>query len=97
MKVEIKGKTIELKNTIKSLLLYENIAEESFTPSNLQAIIIYLYCVILGSSGDYTIQYDDVIAMLDENMDILTEFGDWLNTVTETQNKVKKNAKKGKK
>lgn len=90
MKVNIHGKDIELKNTIKSLLLYENIVEETFAPKNLQSVITYFYCVIIASSKDYSIQFDDVVEYIDENPDTLEDFSKWLVDVNTTTDKIKK-------
>jgi len=91
MKITIKDKEIELKNTLRSMIMYENIAEKSFNPETVTDIITYMYCVVVASSNDYTLTFDEFINYVDENPTIFDEFGQWLTSITASNNAVKKN------
>lgn len=91
MKITIKDKDIELKNTLRSMIMYENITEKSFNPETVTDIITYMYCVVIASSNDYTLTFDEFINYVDENPTIFDEFGQWLTSITTSNNALKKN------
>lgn len=90
MKVTIKGKEIELKSTLRSQMMYENIKGESFKPSSLENIVTFMYCCVVGSSKDYSLGYDEFLDEVDEQVQTLNEFVAWLVAQAENQNKLKK-------
>jgi len=90
MKITIKDKEIELKNSLRSMIMYENITEKTFNPENITDIIIYMFCVVLSSSNDYSLTLDEFIDYVDNNPDIFNEFGKWLTDVANTNNVLKK-------
>ena len=91
MKITIKDKEVELVNTMRSMIMYENITEKTFSPESVTDIIIYMYCVVLASSQDYSLTLDEFIEYIDKNPDIFEEFGSWLADVANTNNILKKN------
>jgi hypothetical protein len=78
MDIQIKGKTITLKYSLRAMMMYENITGGTLTPSSLTDVITFFYCVAVSSSMDYSLQMEDFIDWLDENPDVLNEFGGWL-------------------
>lgn len=90
MKVNIKGKEIELKQTIRSLIIYENVTGKSFSPSSIQDILTYLFCVVVASAKDYSLSFDDFIDYVDENPNTLEEFIKWIEQQNSTNEKIKK-------
>lgn len=96
MTIKINDKEIELKQTIRSLLIYENIKGESYQPKTLNDILLYLYCVVVASSKDYSLSYDDFIDWTDENPDELTEIVKFIQDTQQNQNNIKKNKTKKK-
>jgi DNA repair ATPase RecN len=91
MKITINDKEIELKQTIRSLLMFENIQGHSYTPKSLNDVLLYLYCVVVASSKDYSFSYDDWIDWVDEHPDELTQIVQFIQQTEETQNDFKKN------
>ena len=91
MKITIKDKEIELKNTMRSMMMYENITEKTFVPQSITDIIIYMYCVVVASSQDYSITLDEFIDYVDNHQDIFNDFGEWLTNVVNTNAVLKKN------
>lgn len=90
MKITIKDKEIELKYTIRAMLMFENIADKTFNTAGLTDVITFMYCCVLSSSKDYSITFDEFIDWLDENPSVLNEFGDWVQDIVKTQNSFKK-------
>lgn len=91
MKLQIKDKEIELKYSMRSMMLYENIKNEAFNPKTLQDIVIFFYCVILASDKHLQFTFDELIDMLDENPMLLEQFSDWLTQSINTQNMLSDN------
>lgn len=90
MKITIKDKEIELKQTIRALMLYENIENKTFNPTTTTDFVTYMYCVVVASSKDYSISFEDFMDAIDENPDKLKEFSEWLISTSQNQNKLKK-------
>lgn len=90
MKITIKDKEIELKQSIRSLMLYENIEGKTFNPTTTTDFVTYMYCVVVASSKDYSITFEEFLDAIDENPDYLKEFTEWLISSSQNQNKLKK-------
>lgn len=86
MKINIKGKEIVLKYSIRSLILFENIMNKTFSIENTQDSIVFFYCVLLASDKTMKITFDEFIDAIDEDPSIVTDFAEWLST----NNKVNK-------
>lgn len=91
MTIKIKDKEIELKYSIRSMLMYENITEKTFSPQTMTDVITFMYCVIVSSSNDYSLKFDDFIEELDNNPEILKDFGEWLQSSATNNDTFKKN------
>ena len=91
MKIKINGNEITLKQTIRSLLMFENIQGTSYAPKSLNDILLYLYCVVVASSKDYTFSYEDWIDWVDDNPADLEKVVQFIQQTEETQNNIKKN------
>lgn len=90
MILTIKGKEIELKYSIRALMMYENITDKTFQPKNLTDMITFCYCIVLTSSEDYSLGLDDFIDEIDNNPEILEDFNKWMVSTVDNQNKLKK-------
>ena len=91
MEIKIKDKIITLKLSLRSLLMYENCTQKSFNPQNFSDIITYFYCIVVCSSKDYSLSFDEFIDYIDENPVILEEMTKWLDTELTNNNILKKN------
>lgn len=92
MKLNIKDKEIELKYSIRALLMYENMTDKTFSTSTLLTdMIVFMYCVVISSSKDYSLSFDDFIDFLDENPDAIQEFAEWLKNNVNSNNNFTKN------
>lgn len=90
MKITINNKELELKYSIRSLMMYENMTNKNFNPTTITEIITFMYCIVLASSKDYSITFDDFIEWVDENPEALNLFNTWLSGMVETNNSLKK-------
>lgn len=97
MTITINEKEIELKQTIRSLLMYENIKNESYVPKSLNDILLYIYCVVVASSKDYTLDYDQFIDWVDEHPDELSQIVQFIQQTEQNQNDFKKKSQVTKK
>jgi hypothetical protein len=92
MKLNIKDKEIELKYSIRALLMYENMTDKTLSTSTLLTdMIVFMYCVVISSSKDYSLSFDDFIDFLDENPDAIQEFAEWLKNNVNSNNNFTKN------
>lgn len=78
MIITINKKKITLKYTVRSLMMYENMTQKSFAPSTLTDVITFMYCVVLASTKDYSLKFDEFINYLDEHPDTVNKFAEWL-------------------
>ena len=81
MTITINNATFELKQTLRSLFIYEKITNEIFNPSTLTNIVIYFYSVVMASNKNLTITFDDFTDWLDANINELNNFTKWLADV----------------
>lgn len=94
MNITIGEKTIELKQTMRSLLIYENIKGEGFNPSTLENLLTFFYSCVIASSKDYSIQFDEFMDVLDENPSLFEDFTNWLVEINDNQETIKKKSNK---
>lgn len=80
MKVNIKGKEVELKYSFRALMVYENITGKAFNPKNLSDIINFFYSCVLSQSMKESeiIGYEDFLDWLDDSPEELNSFSAWL-------------------
>ena len=79
MKIQIKDKEIELKNTFRSMIIYEKVANKTFNPQGITEILLYFYSVIMASDKDCELEFEDFLDMVDNNPQLITDFSNWLN------------------
>ena len=79
MNIKINNKEIELKNSFKAYIAYEEVAGESFTPKGLKEVITLFYCMAMTSDLSLAITFDDFIEWLDANPGELARFSAFLS------------------
>ncbi len=90
MDITINKKKITLKYSLRAMLMYENITGGTLKPSNLSDVITFYYCVVLASSMDFSLSFENFLNWLDENPESISEFGLWLQNISFNNNKLKK-------
>ena len=88
MKVNFNDKEIELRYSFRSMIVYEKITNESFSPKGVTEIINYFYATVLASDKTLELGYETFLDYLDENPEKLTEFNEWLTSVTDRNKKI---------
>ena len=78
MNIKINDIEIELKNSFKSYIAYEDVTGESFAPTGLKNIITLFYCMAMTSNYDLALTFDEFLEWLDANPDQLTNFTNFL-------------------
>ncbi len=86
MILNIKDKEVTLRYSFRSLLLYENIQNKSFTPSTTTDVLVFFYCVIMGSEKNLDFTFDEFLDMIDEDQTLVIKFSDWLTKEINKQN-----------
>ena len=90
MNITIKDNNIEIKQTLRSLLLFENIAGYSYQAKGMNDIILFVYCVIVASGKLYDLSYDEFLDWADENPDTLSDIIKFIHKVDDIQENLKK-------
>lgn len=78
MTIKIKDREVTLKYTFRSLILYENIQNKSFSPESTTDVLIYMFCIILTSDKELDLKFDEFLDLVDENPNLIVQFSDWL-------------------
>lgn len=94
MTIQIKDNTIELKQTLRSMIIFEKIAERTFSITNISDVVIYFYSVVLASNLNSNITFDDFVDWLDDNPNAFNQFNEWLTTEAEKNKKLTGKKKK---
>ena len=63
----IKGKEYNLKYTIRSLFLFEQITKKTFKIETLLDNYIFFYCILLANNKDNMLEWDEYIDALDDD------------------------------
>ncbi len=78
MKINIKGKQIELKNKLRSLMIYEQITEKVFNPVTVTDMILYFYCVVLANEPSIDLDFNSFMEILEDEPDLFVRFNEWI-------------------
>lgn len=89
MNINIQGKDVELKRSLRSMIFYESLAGKPFEPKQLVDIITYFYSVVMSSERTLTITLDEFVDLLDENPQLLIDFSTWLAKVFALESQIK--------
>lgn len=93
MKINIKNKTVELKYGFRAMLIYEQIQGKSFEPKTIGDVVVFFYSIVLGSTKDFSLTYDDFLDWLDDNPSAVTDFSLWMQSIADTNSLLRQNNK----
>lgn len=96
MKIQIKNTEVELKNKMRSLLIYEQIANKPFNPTTVTDMILYFYSVILACKPDIDLTFNELMDIIDENPSVYEQFNEWLLNESKKNSIFNDNSKKKK-
>ena len=74
MEIVIKNKTIDLKYSFRALMIYENITQKNFNPKGLSDVVVFFYSIVVATSKDTTLSFDDFLDWLDANPTAIVTF-----------------------
>lgn len=97
MKININNQDIELKYSFRAYLIYENVTNQSFSPTNMTSFITMFYCSIMASNSDLQLDFEEFMDWLDTNPDKLSEYTEWLASNLKKTNDLKSKQTKPKK
>ena len=80
MKIKIKDLEITLKNSFRSLIIYEAMTKKTFKPETITDVIVYFFSVISASANPQQVDWDDFMNWLDDNPSAIAEFQNWLTS-----------------
>lgn len=70
---------LNLRQTFRAHILYEQIMGHGFTGSDgLNGVIVLFFSYIAGSNPHSNVDYDEYMDWLDENPNMLTLFSEWI-------------------
>lgn len=78
MTIKINNQEYKIKQTIKALFLFEEIAQKQFEIKTTLDNYLYFYCLLLANNPDF-MDWDEFINCLDENPQILISISNFLN------------------
>lgn len=78
MKLTIGDKEVELRHTMRALMMYENIKKESFVPKTIEDVMVFMWCTILASDRTVSLTFDKMIDMVDEDPTLFERFAEWM-------------------
>lgn len=81
MEITIKNRTITLKNKMRALLIYEQIANKAFNPITITDMMLYFYSVILANEPDIDMTFSEFLDILDEQENLFETFNKWLLSI----------------
>lgn len=80
MKIKIKDLEITLKNSFRSLIIYEAMTKKTFKPETITDVIVYFFSVISASANPQQVDWDDFMDWLDNTPSAIAEFQSWLTS-----------------
>lgn len=92
MKIKIKNKEYQVKNTIRAMFVFEKIANKPFKIETLLDWYIYYYSMILANNSDCTLLFDEFINECDSNPSLIMDIQDYLTQQMNVSNQLAKEA-----
>lgn len=78
MRIDINGNAIELRQSFRSHIIYEQITGESFHPKGMTEVITFFYCVIMANAPALELDFDSFVNWLDDNPSTVGDFSEWM-------------------
>ena len=90
MNITIKDKEYKVKYTIRSMFIFEKMANKIFKIESLLDWYIFYYSMILANNPDCELLFDDFIDECDSNPTLIVNMQEYLNKEMEINNQLKK-------
>lgn len=91
-----KFEELNLKQTFRAHILYEQIMEHPFSEKDgLNGVVVLFFSYIMGSNRNTSIDYNDYLDWLDEHPNMITLFTAWLVKMNEAKQSIPQRALEG--
>ena len=78
MKITIKEKEYNIKNTIRSVFVFEKMMNKPFAIESIFDTYVYFYAMILANNPDSTLLLDEFIDECDDKPEIFAQINEYL-------------------
>lgn len=78
-KITINNNEYTIKYTIRALFIFEQITGKSFKLESLLDNYVFFYSIILANNQDMSLTWDDFIAAIDSDPNLIKQLNDLLN------------------
>ena len=83
--MEINNKEFKLKYTLRALFIYEQITGKVFQLHTITDEYLFFYCILLANNPDMELTFDDLINAIDEDINIMIQFQEFMKSELEKQ------------
>lgn len=83
--MEINNKEYKLKYTLRALFIYEQITGKVFQLHTITDEYLFFYCILLANNPDMELTFDDLINAIDEDINIMIQFQEFMKSELERQ------------
>lgn len=89
MEININGKNYILKNTIRSLFIFEKIAGKQFDGKKLLDYYILFYSTLLANNPDnFSLTFDEFIEINDQDINLFNQFVEFITKSNQVNNQL---------
>ena len=92
--MEINGKNYELKYSLRSMFIWEEITGKSFEINTLFDTYIFAYSCLLANPENPQIEFNEFIDACDKDSSIIEEFNQYIENEMKKRNTFNKDKKK---
>lgn len=85
MEISIKDTAYKLRYTLRALFIYEQITGKVFKLETITDEYLFFYCLLAANNPDIQLTFDELIDCIDEDMNLMLEFQDFLKRELEKQ------------
>lgn len=85
MEITVSGKSYSFQFGFKSFLLFEGVTGRSFDGTSLTDEITMMLCCIIAGDSRASLVVDDLVVVLDEAPELLTQWRKWFGSHIERQ------------
>lgn len=86
MTIKIREQEVTLRYSMRSLFMFERVANKSFNPTTIEDFCTFFYCVLCSSNKDLDLTFDEFVDYLDEDPSKMNEFAEWLSKTIQKSN-----------
>lgn len=86
MEITIKEKQYKVKYTLRALFIYEQITGKIFKLESITDEYVFFYCLLAANNPEIELSFNDFIDAMDENVNLIIQFSDFMKAELEKQN-----------